>query len=40
MRILLVNKFYYRRGDACIYGLDLEQLLKQHRHGVENTSIP
>ena len=34
MRILLANKFYYRRGGACIYVLNLEQLLKEHDHKV------
>lgn len=34
MRILLSNKFYYRRGGDCIYMLNLEQLLKQHGHEV------
>lgn len=34
MRILLVNKFYYRRGGDCIYTLNLEQLLKRHGHDV------
>ncbi|MCM1313301.1 MAG: glycosyltransferase [Bacteroides sp.] len=34
MRILLVNKFYYRRGGDCIYMLNLEQLLKTHGHEV------
>lgn len=34
MRILLSNKFYYRRGGDCIYTLNLEQLLKQHGHKV------
>ena len=34
MRILLANKFYYRRGGDCIYMLNLEQLLKQHGHEV------
>ncbi len=32
MRILLSNKFYYRRGGDCIYTLNLEQLLKAHGH--------
>ena len=32
MRILLANKFYYRRGGDCIYMLNLEQLLKAHGH--------
>ena len=32
MRILLANKFYYRRGGDCIYMLNLEQLLKKHGH--------
>lgn len=34
MRILLSNKFYYRRGGDCIYVLNLEQLLKSHGHEV------
>lgn len=34
MRILLCNKFYYRRGGDCIYVLNLEQLLKAHGHEV------
>lgn len=34
MRILLSNKFYYRRGGDCIYMLNLEQLLKVHGHEV------
>lgn len=34
MKILLANKFYYRRGGDCIYTLNLEQLLKQHGHEV------
>jgi len=34
MKILLCNKFYYRRGGDCIYMLNLEQLLKTHGHEV------
>ena len=34
MRILLCNKFYYRRGGDCIVTMDLEQLLKSHGHEV------
>lgn len=34
MRILLANKFYYRRGGDCIYMLNLEQLMKAHGHEV------
>ena len=34
MKILLANKFYYRRGGDCIYMLNLEQLLEQHGHEV------
>lgn len=34
MKILLSNKFYYRRGGDCIYMLNLEQLLKSHGHDV------
>lgn len=32
MRILLANKFYYRRGGDCIYMLNLEQILKEKGH--------
>lgn len=34
MKILLSNKFYYRRGGDCIYMLNLEQLLMRHGHEV------
>ena len=34
MKILLANKFYYRRGGDCIYMLNLEQLLRAHGHEV------
>lgn len=34
MKILLSNKFYYRRGGDCIYMLNLEQLLKSHGNEV------
>lgn len=34
MKILLANKFYYRRGGDCIYMLNLEQLLKAYGHEV------
>lgn len=34
MKILLSNKFYYRRGGDCIYMLNLEQLLIAHGHEV------
>lgn len=34
MKILLANKFYYRRGGDCIYTMNLEQLLKAHGHDV------
>lgn len=34
MKILLVNKFYYRRGGDCIYTLNLEKLLKSKGHDV------
>lgn len=34
MKILLTNKFYYRRGGDCIYMLNLEKLLKAHGHEV------
>lgn len=34
MKILLSNKFYYRRGGDCIYMLNLEQMLKEHGHEV------
>ena len=34
MRILLVNKFYYRRGGDCVHAMELENLLKAHGHEV------
>lgn len=34
MKILLANKFYYRRGGDCTYVLSLEQLLKEYGHEV------
>ncbi len=34
MKILLANKFYYRRGGADIHALDLEKLLIKHGHEV------
>ena len=34
MKILLCNKFYYRRGGDCIVTMNLEQLLKDHGHDV------
>ena len=32
MKVLLVNKFYYRRGGDCIYSMNLEELLRRHGH--------
>lgn len=34
MRILQVNKFYYRRGGDCIVALRTEDMLRQHGHDV------
>lgn len=34
MKILLCNKFYYRRGGDCIYTMNLERMLKAHGHDV------
>ena len=34
MRVLLCNKFYYRRGGDCVYTMQLEQLLLSHGHQV------
>lgn len=34
MKILLANKFYYRRGGDCVYMLNLELLLREHGHEV------
>lgn len=34
MKILLVNKFYYRRGGDCVCTINLEELLKTHEHEV------
>ena len=34
MKILLANKFYYRRGGDCVCTINLEELLKSHGHEV------
>ncbi len=34
MKVLLANKFYYRRGGDCIYTINLEQILKKHGNEV------
>lgn len=34
MRVLLANKFYYRRGGDCVYAIELENLLKSAGHEV------
>ena len=34
MKILLANKFYYRRGGDCIYTINLEKILKEKGHEV------
>ena len=34
MKIILANKFYYRRGGDCIYAIDLEKILKANNHEV------
>lgn len=34
MKILLANKFYYRKGGDCIVTMGLEELLKAHGHEV------
>lgn len=34
MKILLCNKFYYRRGGDCIYTMNLEQMLRKAGHEV------
>ncbi len=34
MRIILCNKYYYRRGGDCIVTMNLERLLKAHGHEV------
>ena len=34
MKILLCNKFYYRRGGDCVYNLNLEDLLRANGHEV------
>ena len=33
-KVLLVSKFYYRRGGACVYVLNLERLLLDRGHEV------
>ena len=34
MRILIANKFYYRRGGSDVYSINLEQMLKDNGHEV------
>jgi glycosyltransferase involved in cell wall biosynthesis len=34
MRILLANKFYYRRGGDCVYTINLQELLEANGHEV------
>lgn len=34
MKVLLINKFYYRRGGDCTYALNLEKLLIEKGHDV------
>ena len=34
MKIILANKFYYRRGGDCIYTMNLEKMLKEKGHEV------
>lgn len=31
-RVIIVTKFYYRRGGDCIYALNLERMLREHGH--------
>ena len=33
-KVLLVSKFYYRRGGACVYVLNLERILLDRGHEV------
>lgn len=33
-RVIIVTKFYYRRGGDCIYALNLEKMLREHGHEV------
>ena len=33
-RVLIVNKFYYRRGGDCVCALNLERLLRERGHEV------
>ena len=34
MKILLCNKYYYRRGGDCVVTMNLEKLLKKNGHDV------
>lgn len=34
MKILLANKFYYRRGGDCIYTMNVEEMLRERGHEV------
>lgn len=33
-RVIIANKFYYRRGGDCIYSMNLERILRDHGHEV------
>ena len=34
MKIVLANKFYYRRGGDCIYTMNVEKMLREKGHEV------
>ena len=39
MKILLVNKFHYRRGGDCIYTFNVADLLRQHGHEIASFAM-
>lgn len=39
MKVLLVNKFHYRRGGDCVYTFALAELLRKHGHEVFHFSM-
>lgn len=39
MKVLLVNKFHYRRGGDCIYTYNVADLLRQHGHEIASFAM-
>ena len=39
MKVVIANKFHYRRGGDCVYSINLEQLLSEKGHKVATFSM-